>query len=310
MSDYRSIANLRLATRESPMAMQQAEFVKALILKQFPHCQIDFVPMTTLGDECLDRPIQQIDNKSVFVKTIESALLNNQADFAVHCVKDMSVYPIPGLVNAALLKRDDPRDALLSCQGHTLETLPQGAMVGTGSPRRIAQIKRTRPDLQFTPIRGNVNTRIKKLESGDVDALMLSYCGLLRINKLDYITQLFDPSEFVSAVGQGTLCIQCREGDQDIQKLLRHLHDVPTTVAIAAEQALVHRLNGDCHTPIGVYARIDEGQLHLDACIGDDKTGAVIYTKAQGPVDNAQRIGIAAADDLIAKGANHIVSED
>jgi hydroxymethylbilane synthase len=290
------------------MALEQAYLVKNLIKQQFPQCEVELVPMTTLGDRCLDKPIKELDNKSVFVKNIESALLNNQADFAVHCVKDMSVYPVPGLVNAALLARDDPRDALLSCKSETLDTLPQGALIGTGSPRRMAQLKRIRPDLTFTPVRGNVNTRIQKLEDGEMDALMLSYCGLLRIHKTDYITELFDPVDFISAVGQGTLCIQCREGDNDIQQLLRHLHDLPTATAVAAEQALVHRLNGDCHTPIGVYARIVDGQLQVDACIGDAKSGAVIYTKAQGPMDSAQRIGIAAADDLIAKGANHIVS--
>jgi hydroxymethylbilane synthase len=310
VSNYQSITNLRLATRESPMALEQAHLVIKHIKRQFPDCEIQLVPMTTLGDDCLDKSIKDLDNKSVFVKTIESAILNNQADFAVHCVKDMSVYPVPGLMNTALLKRDDPRDALLSCKGHTLETLPQGALVGTGSPRRIAQLKSIRPDLKFTPIRGNVNTRIKKLEDGEVDALMLSYCGLLRIDKMDYVTQLFDPTDFISAVGQGTLCIQCRECDYDIQQFLHHLHDVPTGIAIAAEQALVHRLNGDCHTPIGVYARIEDGELSLDACIGDEKTGVVIYTKAQGSGDHAQRIGIAAADDLIAKGANHIVTPE
>lgn len=306
MANILKLKELRLATRESPMAMEQAYLVQRLLAKHFPEIDITLVPMTTLGDRCLDKPIQEIDNKSVFVKNIESALLNNQADFAVHCVKDMSVYPVSGLTVAALLKRDDPRDALLSCEGHTLESLPQNATIGTGSPRRIAQLKRIRPDLNFKPIRGNVNTRIQKLENGEVDALMLSYCGLQRLDKLDYVTQLFNADEFVAAVGQGTLCLQCREGNPDIERMLHHLHDYDTATAIAAEQALVHRLNGDCHTPIGVYAQVTDNQVRLDACVGDQKTGAVIYTKAQGPADNAQRIGIAAADDLIAKGANHI----
>ena len=308
MNNTLSTQKLRLATRASPMALEQARLVIKLIHEQFPYCSIELVPMTTLGDDCLDRPIMALDNKTVFVKTLENALLTHQADFAVHCVKDMSVYPVPNLVCAALLKRDDPRDALLSCKGHTLNSLPQGALIGTGSPRRIVQLKKIRPDLRFTPIRGNVNSRIEKLENNEVDALMLSYCGLLRIQKTDYVTELFNPIDFISAVGQGALCVQCREDDDEIFQILHHLHDLPTAYAIAAEKALVHRLNGDCHTPIGVFAHIIDGQLKLNACIGDQQSGEIIYTQTQGFTKDAKHVGIAAANDLIAKGAHRMIS--
>jgi hydroxymethylbilane synthase len=303
-----TIQTLRLATRASPMALAQAHLVMQLIYEKFPACNIELVPMTTLGDDHLDKQILELDNKTVFVKTLENALLTHQADCAVHCVKDMSVYPVPSLGCAALLKRDDASDALLSCKGHTLESLPHGAVIGTGSPRRIAQLKVIRPDLKFTPIRGNVNSRIQKLEAGEVDALMLSYCGLLRINQTHYVTELFNPVDFISAVGQGALCVQCRKDDHATLQLLRHLNDPSTEKAIAAEQAFVHRLNGDCYTPMGVYAQITEDQLQLHAFLEDQKTGTLMRTKAQGSSENPEQIGLSAANDLIAKGAYHFVS--
>jgi hydroxymethylbilane synthase len=305
MPNHESIQHLRLATRASPMAQAQACFVKQRLHELFPYCKIEIVLMTTLGDDHLDKPITALDNKTVFVKNLENALLNNHADFAVHCVKDMSVYPVPNLMCAALLKRDNPSDALLSCKGHNLENLPKGALIGTGSPRRIAQLKNIRPDLAFTPIRGNVNSRIEKLEQGEVDALMLSYCGLLRINHIAYITQIMNPVTFISAVGQGVLCVQCRADDFETFELLKHLNDTPTASAVAAEQALVHRLNGDCHTPIGVYAHCTDDQLQLYACLEDEKSGELFYTQTRGLSHHAREIGLAAADDLIAQGENY-----
>jgi hydroxymethylbilane synthase len=294
----------RLATRQSPMAMVQAEAVRDLLEKMHPNLKIELCPMKAAGDKQLNKPISKIGDKSVFVKTLEKALLNNEADFAVHCVKDMSVYSTPGLMIAAMMERDDPRDALVTRSGEKLMELPKGAKIGTGSPRRVAQLMQLRSDLEYVPIRGNVNTRLKHLKDGVVDALMLSFCGLQRIHQAQAVSELFDPDLFIPAVGQGALALQCRENDAGTQQLCRSLHHVTTALTVAAEQALIQRLNGDCQTPIGVYATLSGDQLVLRACIGDAEHTALLFSKAEGPCEQAQLIGITAADDLIAKGAN------
>lgn len=297
---------LRLITRKSPMAMWQAEHIKTLLIQHHPELSIDIIGMTTEGDRRTDVPLQDIGGKGLFVKGLQAELLNHQADFAVHCIKDMSVHALPGLSIAAIGHRDDPRDALISNHFNSVDELPEGANIGTSSPRRQSLLKALRPDLNVTMLRGNVNTRLSKLDNGDYDAILLSACGLHRIGLGHRIKMLFDPEFFIPAIGQGALALECRTTDNKTLGLLSCLNHEPSSVCIAAERAVNQRLGGDCHTPIGAYARLDGEQMHIKAFVGDQH-GTLLVTEAIGPKENAQLIGIKAADDLIARGANDML---
>lgn len=302
-----AIKTITIASRQSPMALWQAEFIKASLLKLYPKLNVTILGMTTKGDREKDKPLADIGGKALFVKELQKSLLDKRADIAVHCIKDMSVHPVSGLTLCALCARDDPRDAFISNHYQDISELPEGACIGTSSPRRIALLKAIRPDIQTKMLRGNAGTRLNKLDQGEYDAIILSASGLHRLGLAERICALFDPEHFVPAIGQGGLGIECRAQDEEIQQLLEPLNHTPTQLCIAAERAVNQRLMGDCYTPIGAYAYLDGNHIHLKAIVGNE-TGTIIKSQFIGAQDNAQLIGIKAADDLIAQGANDLLS--
>lgn len=301
-------AKLRLATRKSPMALWQANHVKAAIVAKNPNVDVELVELVTRGDKDTQTALTKLGGKSVFVKELQMALLQNEADIAVHSIKDMSVQPVDNLILAVICERHDPRDAFVAKHFRNLDELPKGAVVGTGSPRRVSLIKSLRPDLETKLVRGNVNTRIQKLDDGLYDALILAASGLKRINMQDRICQYFDETFFTPAIGQGALGIECRSDDKKTLELIQHIHHEPTAVCVLAERAVNLRLGGDCHTAIGAHAKIIDGKLNLQAMVGNEDGTEIIRSEIQGLKQNSTALGLTLADDLIAKGAKKYVS--
>lgn len=299
---------IRIATRKSPMALWQAQHIKNQLQLIHPHLKIELVGLVTQGDRSVTAPLVYLGGKSLFVKELQLALLNHNADIAVHCVKDMSVLPNPELSLAAVCKRDDPRDAFIANQYDAIEQLSESATIGTSSPRRTSLLKSLRPDLNIETLRGNVNTRLTKLDHGKYDGIILAAAGLKRLNMEDRIKQYFDPTTFIPAIGQGALGIECRQQDEAVIDLIKPLHHAATASCIAAERAVNKKLGGDCHTPIGAYANLSDGQLILRAMVGGMDGKTIIHAKKQGNVNEAYQIGFALADDLLAKGAASLLN--
>lgn len=300
---------LKIATRKSSMALWQANFIKSKLSAIYPDLQIKLVGKVTQGDRDLNTALTNLGGKSLFVKELQQALLTEEADIAVHCIKDMSVYPHPQLVLGAVCERDDPRDAFVSNQYQTLEELPQQAIIGTASPRRACLIKSIRPDAKIKLLRGNVNTRLAKLDNGNYDAIILAAAGLQRLELSHRIQFCFDPTQFVPAIGQGALGIECRQNDDKILKLIRPLHHELTATCIEAEQAVNQTLGGDCHTPIGAYASINDNELILRGVVGSENGKTILQKTVRGKPAEAKQIGFALAEHLIAKGANALLQK-
>src|SRR5690554_3954345 len=260
---------IRIATRRSPLALWQAEFVRAELLARNPGLNVELVAITTRGDKLLDTPLAKIGGKALFVKELEVAMLAGEADLAVHSMKDVPMEFPEGLMLSTICSREDPRDAFVSNQFKTLDELPQGARVGTASLRRQCQLLAHRPDLQIGVLRGNVGTRLGKLDSGEFDAIVLAAAGLLRLKLDQRIAQLLPVELSLPAGGQGAVGIECRQDDQRVQELLRPLHDADTADRVYAERALNHGLQGGCQVPIGCYAEIEGDQLHLRGLVGE-----------------------------------------
>lgn len=301
---------LRIATRKSPLALWQANHVKTVLQKNNTHLDITLVGLTTQGDREQTKALTQLGGKSLFVKELQKALLNHEADIAVHSIKDLSVQDCSGLVLAAICERDDPRDALLSKQYSSLMQLPKNAVVGTASPRRMALLKSKRPDLQIKILRGNVGTRIEKCESGDFDAILLAVAGLKRLQLTHHITEYLDPKHFIPAIGQAAIGIECREGDEELKQLLQILHHPITADCINAERAVNRVLGGDCHTPIAAYAIITEEQLHLHCMVGSLDGQTILEHKTMGTPHDARELGKAAGEALLEKGAAALLNKD
>lgn len=297
---------LRLATRTSPLALWQANYVKQLLQSHYPDLMVEFVGMLTAGDKKTDTELTQLGGKSLFVKELQNALLANEADIAVHSVKDMSVTPCPGLVLTAICQREDPRDVLVSPRFLNWQELPSGAIVGTASPRRQCQILALRPDIKVQPLRGNVGTRLQKLDQGYFDAIILASAGLKRLNLDNRIQQYLDPAQFLPAIGQGALGIECREDDRFIQELLLPLNDPISHQCIKSERAVNFRLGGDCYTPIGAHGNIIDNQLILHAVIGSIDGLRLIKATIQGDPKDAEPIGFSVAEKLLAQGAGEL----
>jgi hydroxymethylbilane synthase len=297
------MTHVRLATRQSPLALWQANYVKQLLLHYHPALHIELVGMTTAGDKRTDVELTQLGGKSLFVKELQTALLENTADIAVHSIKDMSVNPCPGLTLAAVCQREDARDAFVSSQFDSWQDLPAGAVVGTTSPRRQCQLLALRADVHVKTLRGNVGTRLGKLDQGEFDAILLACAGLKRLGLSERITQYLHPAEFVPAIGQGALGIECRADDRVTQQWLAKLNDWETQCCVTAERAVNFRLGGDCYTPIGAHAQIHTGELHLHAIIGAIDGTKLLSAKLSGNIADAEKIGIAVAEMLLAQGA-------
>lgn len=298
---------IRIATRQSPLALWQAEFVKAQILSRHPDITIELVGMTTKGDIILDTPLAKIGGKALFVKELEVAMLENRADIAVHSMKDVPMEFPEGLGLVVICEREDPTDAFVSNLYGSVDELPRGARVGTSSLRRQCQLRSLRPDLEIGDLRGNVGTRLSKLDRGEFDAIILATAGLLRLELSSRIAQRISPLVSLPAGGQGAVGIECRNGDAALIALLQELHHRDSADRVVAERAVNTRLNGGCQVPIACYAELEGEQLFLRALVGEPDGKRLLRCEMRGPRDDAEKLGIAVAENLLAQGADEIL---
>ncbi len=301
--------NLKIATRQSPLALWQANYVKDRLRQLYPDLNVELVPMVTKGDVILDSPLAKIGGKGLFVKELENALLNKEADIAVHSMKDVPMQFPEGLGLAVICKREDPRDAFVSNSYRTLAELPQGAVVGTSSLRRQCQLKTLRPDLDIRSLRGNVGTRLSKLDNGGYDAIILASAGLIRLGLVSRIASFINVEQSLPAAGQGAVGIECRTDDVAVQQLLAPLADAETTSCVLAERAMNNRLQGGCQVPIGGYAVLRDGELYLRALVGSVDGSIIICAEGKSAVENADILGVQIAEQLLAQGADKILQD-
>jgi hydroxymethylbilane synthase len=299
---------LRIATRKSPLALWQAEHVAALLRNAHPGLRVELVPTLTQGDRILDRSLAVIGGKGLFIKELEVAMEEMRADIAVHSMKDVPAEMPPGFHIAAVLKRADPFDALVAKPGITgLDDLPRGAAVGTSSLRRQAQLYALRPDLSIDTLRGNVDTRLKKLDRGEVDAILLACAGLMRLGLEARITARLDPHKCLTAVSQGIIGIECRNGDAATTRLLAALEDAPTRIVMEAERAFSQALGGSCTSPIAAYAQLEGDQLTLQGLVAEPDGTRVLRNSQQGSGAQAAAVGRQLAERLLAAGAGALL---
>ncbi len=299
---------IKIATRKSPLALWQARSVQSQLERAHPQLQCEIIGLSTEGDQEQSKPLYDIGGKALFVKSLQQALLSGQADCAVHCIKDMSVQPTNNLVIASVLQRHDPRDVLVCEQPHTLATLPARAVIGTSSPRRTSLLQRARPDLIIKPIRGNLQTRLNKLNTDDYDAIILAAAGLRRLGLTEAIQEYFDVNDFIPAIGQGALGIECRKDDTSLIQQLQHLHHTTTAHCIEAEQTVNRVLNGDCHSAIGAHAEQQGDSLRLIAMVASLDGTRYLEASATGLPGQAQQLGQYVADQLLQQGAESILA--
>ncbi len=303
------MSTIKIATRKSALALWQAEFVKAELEKNHPELRVELVPMTSRGDKILDVPLAKIGGKGLFVKELEQALLERRADIAVHSMKDVPMEFPEGLGLGIICEREDPRDAFVSNRFQSLEELPVGAIVGTSSLRRQSQLLRLRPDLEITFLRGNVNTRLDKLDAGEYDAIILAAAGLKRLEFGDRIASYLSPEQSLPAGGQGAVGIEYRTEDEHTLALLKPLHHQKTAWRVEAERAMNRRLEGGCQVPIGGYAELtDDGELHLRGLVANPDGSEIIEDEVTGSVTDAEQLGEQLADKLLAAGAGRILA--
>jgi hydroxymethylbilane synthase len=299
---------IRIATRKSALALWQAEFVKAELLKHHPELTVELVPMSTQGDKILDTPLAKIGGKGLFVKELETAMLEDRADIAVHSMKDVPVEFPDGLMLSAICEREDPRDAFVSNQFRAIAELPPGAVVGTSSLRRQCQLKALRPDLQVRDLRGNVNTRLAKLDNGEFAAIILAAAGLLRLGFAERIAGYLPVEQSLPANGQGAVGIECRTSDLRVQTLLAPLEHSITRNCVLAERAMNRRLQGGCQVPIGAFATQHGEQITLHGLVGSLDGSEIIRDQVQGPASSAEALGLQLAERLLAAGAGKILT--
>lgn len=300
---------LRIATRKSLLALWQADYVAKALCRLHPGLQVELVRMSTQGDKILDTPLAKVGGKGLFVKELEQGLLRGEVDIAVHSMKDVPVTLPEGLHIAVTCEREDPRDAFVSNRWQQLDSLPQKAKIGTSSLRRQSQVRERRPDFQVLDLRGNVQTRLARLDNGDFDAIILATAGLKRLDLADRIRERLAPEVSLPAIGQGAIGIECRQGDTATEQLIKTLDHVPTRIAIKAERALNERLSGGCQIPIAGYAELDDERLRLRALVGQPDGGRVIRGELWGMPGEAEAMGIALAEDLLQRGADKILAE-
>lgn len=291
------------------LAMWQAEHIQAKLRALYPEMQIQILGMTTLGDQILDSPLSKIGGKGLFVKELEVAMAERRADIAVHSMKDVPMVLPEGYTLAVIGEREDPRDALVSNQYRSLDELPQGAVVGTSSLRRQALLKARYPHLQIAPLRGNVQTRLRKLDEGQYAAIVLAAAGLKRLGLSERIASILEPAQSLPAVGQGALGIECLAERNDLLELLAPLNHAETAACVIAERAMSRRLAGSCQTPLGGFAQIERGQLTLNGFVADLEGQRFIQASRNGTAQEAEAIGIALAEELLAQGADKILAE-
>ena len=300
---------IRIATRKSPLALWQAEHVRARLLALHPGLQVELLTMSTQGDRILDSPLAKIGGKGLFVKELEQGMLDGRADLAVHSMKDVPAELPEGLCIGAILEREDPRDAFVSNRYTSVDDLPAGARVGTSSLRRQCQLRARRPDLQLLDLRGNVGTRLGKLDSGDYDAIVLACAGLKRLGMMGRISRELTPEEMLPAIAQGVIGIECRVDDERVNSLIEPLNHVDTRQRTDAERAMNATLAGGCQAPVAGYSVLNDGSIELRGLVGRPDGSDVILGDVRGSTAHAAALGKQLADDLLARGARLILDE-
>ena len=300
---------LRIATRKSPLALWQAQHVGQRIETLHPDTRIELVPLRTQGDQIADVPLGKIGGKGLFVKELEQALLEGRADIAAHSMKDVPIQFPPGLHLPVILPRAEPRDALVTRNGLTLDALPRGAKVGTCSLRRQCQLRAHRPELELLDLRGNVGTRLRKLDTGTLDAIILAAAGLQRLGLTARIGQLLGLDIMLPAIGQGAIGIECRQDDEAIEPLIAPLNDAQTAACIQAERAMNRILGGSCQVPIAGYATIQEDRLHLRGLVGRLDGRDILREERHAPIAEAEQLGQDLAHALLSRGAAALLAD-
>lgn len=299
---------IRIATRRSPLALWQAEFVAARLRDAHPALTVELAPMSTQGDEILDRSLALVGGKGLFTKELELAMLEGRAEIAVHSLKDVPAELPDGMTLAAVLAPADPRDALVSNAYPSFDALPAGARVGSSSQRRQAQLKHRYPHLEFITLRGNVQTRLRKLDDGEYDAIVLAVAGLERLGLADRIRAPIAPAVCVPAIGQGVLAVECRADDALTCRLLAALEHAPTRARIDAERTVNRRLHGSCHAPLAAHATIDGDTMTLVARVGSPDGTTLLEAVARGAASEPRALGLRASEDLLAQGAAAVLA--
>ncbi|MEM6580459.1 MAG: hydroxymethylbilane synthase [Pseudomonadota bacterium] len=302
---------ITIATRESPLALWQAEYVRSALLAAHPALEVELLGMTSRGDQLLETPLAKVGGKGLFVKELETALLAKQADIAVHSMKDVPMEFPDGLCLGVICEREDPSDAFVSSRFSSLEEMPAGSVVGTSSLRRECQLRERRADLEVKFLRGNVNTRLRKLDADEYDAIILASAGLLRLGMGERITQSIPLDQSLPAGGQGAVGIELREGDSDVMALLQALHHQPTAARVNAERAMNKHLQGGCQVPIACFAELIEGgtRLHLRGLVGKPDGSQVLRAEGKAALNQAEDLGQRVAEQLLEQGAAAILAE-
>ena len=300
---------LTIATRESPLALWQAEYVRSALEEAHPGLQVKLLGMTSRGDQLLDVPLAKVGGKGLFVKELETALLDGSADIAVHSMKDVPMEFPDGLCLGVICEREDPTDAFVSNQFKNLEELPAGSVVGTSSLRRECQLRSRRPDLQVKFLRGNVNTRLRKLDEGEYDAIILASAGLIRLGFGERIADTISVEDSLPAGGQGAVGIELRTSDAETLTLLQAVHHEDTARRVIAERAMNHRLQGGCQVPIACFAQHRGENLWLRGLVGSPDGTRILRAQAEAPVAEAESLGVSVAEDLLSQGAAAILAE-
>ena len=298
-----------LATRKSLLALTQSRWVKSEIEKRWSDVEIELLKVVTRGDKILDVPLAKVGGKGLFVKEIEDALLEKRADLAVHSLKDCPTELPDGLEVSVFPQREDPRDAFISRNGISLSDLPKGAKVGTSSLRRLSQLRKFRPDLQIESLRGNLDTRLRKLDEGMYDAIILATAGLNRLGLSHRITEHIAPEIMLPAIGQGSLGIEFRSTDQRMREILATIHHDRTAICVRAERAFLLRLEGGCQVPIGAHAVMSADEIVIEGLVADEDGNKVIRRERTGPADDPESLGISLANELLEAGGRTILEK-
>jgi len=302
-------SELKIGTRGSQLALFQANWVKDRLVQAHPGLHVTLIKIKTTGDKIQDAPLAKIGGKGLFVKEIEEALLQKRIDLAVHSIKDVPTEFPEGLHLSVITKREDPRDVLVSKDGKSLKNLPQGAKIGTSSLRRQAQLLHFRSDFELIPLRGNLDTRLKKLKTMNLDAIVLALAGVKRLGFEEKITEIIPPEVSLPAIGQGALGIETRMADQQVESQIRFLNDQGSSIAISAERAFLKKLEGGCQVPIAAFARIVGTTLQIDGLVGTIDGKRLIRHHVEGPIEKAESLGVELAEILLGEGAKEILDE-
>jgi len=303
------LCELRIGTRGSRLALYQANWVKERLMETSPNLKVTLVKIKTTGDKIQDAPLAKIGGKGLFVKEIEEALIQKRIDLAVHSIKDVPTEFPKGLHLSVITKREDPRDVFISREGRTLKELPQRAKIGTSSLRRQAQLLHFRNDFELIPLRGNLDTRLRKLKTMNLDGIVLALAGIKRLGFEENITEIIPTGISLPAIGQGALGIETRMDDKEVEDLIRFLNDQDSSIAVSAERAFLKKLEGGCQVPIAAYASIVGSILRIDGLVGTIDGKRFIRDHVEGPVEEAESLGIKLAEILLDQGAKEILEE-